>query len=82
MVEVPDSDNDTAYRQWLKKGSLMVSPKRKSAALLTPPESPTKTISPLPNEGVGPTHVPKDEVTSPTVATPSAASAKVQEAPH
>ncbi len=50
--------------------------------LPTPPESPTKTTSPLPNEGVGPTHVRKNEVTSPTVATPSTASAKVREVPH
>ena len=50
--------------------------------LPTPPESPTKTTSPLPNEGVGPTYVRNNEVTSPTVATPSAASAKVREAPH
>ncbi len=84
MIEVPDHDDDTSYRQWLKKGSPIVSPKRKSAKLPTPPESltPTKTTSPLPNEGVGPTYVPKNEVTSPTVAAPSMASAKVREAPH
>ncbi len=82
MIEVPDPDDDTAYRQWLRKGSPVTSPKRKSVELLTPPDSPPKTTSPLPNEGVGPTCVPKDEVTSPTVATPTAASAKVKEAPH
>ncbi len=82
MIEVPDPDNNTAYRQWLKKGSPVVSPKRKSAELPTPPESLTKTTSPLPNEGVGSTHIGTNEVTSPTVAAPSMASAKVQEAPH
>ncbi len=66
----------------LRKGSPVGSPKRKSAALLTPPDSPTKTTSLLPNEGVGPTCVSKNEVTSPTVAVPSMASAKVVEAPH
>ncbi len=59
----------------------MVSPKRKLAVLPTPPESP-KTTSLPPNEGVGPTYVPKNEVTSPMVAAPSTASAKVQEVPH
>ncbi len=79
MIEVPDPNDDTAYRQWLKKGSPVTSPKRKSAELPTPPDSPKslETTSPLPNEGVGPTHVPKNEVTSPTVAMPSAASMKV-----
>ncbi len=77
MIEVPDEEDDTAYRQWLKRGSLMVSPKRKSVALPTPPESPTKTTSSLPNEGVSLTCVSKNEVTSPTVAAPSTASAKV-----
>ncbi len=47
MVEVPDHDDDTAYRRWLEKGSPTVSPKRKSAGLLTPPDSP-KTTSPPP----------------------------------
>ncbi len=68
MIEVPDEEDDTAYRRWLEKGSLVVSPKRKSVELLTPPESPTC--------------VSKNEVTSPTVAAPSTASAKVVEAPH
>ncbi len=82
MIEVPDKEDDTAYRRWLNKGSPVVSLKRSTATLPTPPESPTKTTSPLPNEGVGPTCVTHDKVTSPTVATPSAASAKVREAPH
>ncbi len=79
MIEVPDPDDDTVYRQWLKKGSPVVSPKRKSAKLLTPPDSPksSEMNSPLPNKGVGPTYITKNEVTSPTVATPSVASAKV-----
>ncbi len=81
MIEVPDEDDDTAYQRWLHKGSPVVSPKRKSAALPTPPDSP-KTTSRLPNEGVGPTCISKNEVTSPTVAVPSTASAKVREAPH
>ncbi len=82
MIEVPDEDDDTAYRRWLKKGSPVVSPKRKSAVLPTPPESPPKTNSRLPNRGVGPTCISKNEVTSPTVAVPSTASVKVKEAPH
>ncbi len=44
MIEVPDDDDDTAYRQWLAKGSLMASPKRHAPVLLTPPESP-KTLT-------------------------------------
>ncbi len=81
MIEIPDDNDDTAYRQWLQRKSPTVSPKRKSAALPTPPDS-VETTSPPPNEGVGPTCVRKDEVTSPTVAVPSMASAKVMEAPH
>ncbi len=53
MIEVPDPDNDTAYRQWLQKGSPIVSLKQSTATLPTLPESLTKTTSPLPNEGVG-----------------------------
>ncbi len=82
MVEIPDDEDDTSFRKWVTGGSPTISLKRKLAVLPTPPELPTKTNSPLPNEGVGPTHVSKNEVTSPTVATPSMASAKVQEAPH
>ncbi len=82
MIEVPDPDDDTTYHQWLSKGSPTISPKARAPALPTPPESPTKMTSPRPNKGVGPTYIPNNEVTSPTVATPSAASAKVREAPH
>ncbi len=82
MIEVPDHEDDTAYHQWLHKGSLTVSPKRRAAMLPTPPESPTKMTSPLPNEGVGLTYVRPNEVTSLTVAMPPVASAKVREAPH
>ncbi len=66
MVEVPDDDDDTAYRRWIQKGN---------------PDTLDPT-SRLPNKGVGPTYVTKEEVTSPTVAAPTRASAKVQEAPH
>ncbi len=82
MVEVPDDEDDTSFWKWVTGSSPTISPKRKSAVLLTPPKSPTKTTSSLPNEGVSPTCVSKNEVTSPMVATPSVASAKVQEAPH
>ncbi len=67
MIEVPDQDDDVAYRQWLKRGSPPLSPKRKSAELPTPPDFP-RTTSPPPNEGVGPTCVRKGGVTSPTVS--------------
>ncbi len=82
MIEVPDNEDDTSFRKWVKNGSPTIFPKRKSAELPTPPESPTKTTSSLPNEGVSPTCVSKNEVTSPMVAAPSTASAKVREAPH
>ncbi len=84
MIEVPDEDDDTAYRRWLQRGSPVVSPKRKSAAMPTPPDTPksSETTGLPPNEGVGPTCVSKNEVTSPTVAAPSKDSAKVREAPH
>ncbi len=82
MIEVPDPEDDTAYRQWLKKGSPIASPKQNTNTLLTPPESPTETTSPLPNEGVGPTCITTNKVTSLMVAMPSGASAKVPEAPH
>ncbi len=81
MIEVPNPEDDTAYQQWLTKGSPIVSPKRSATTLLTLPESLTKMTSPLPNKGVGPTHVTNNEVTSPTVAMPAGASANVQEAP-
>ncbi len=82
MIEVPDDEDDTSFQIWVAKGSPSISPIRKSTELPTPPESPTKTTSLLPNEGVGPTCVSKNEVTSLMVAAPSTASAKVQEAPH
>ncbi len=77
MIEIPDPDDDTAYRQWLKRDCPTVSLKRESAAVLSPPDSPNTTRR-SPNEGVGPTC----EVTSPTVAASSTTSAKVKEAPH
>ncbi len=56
MIEVPNLDDNTTYRQWLEKGSPVGSLKRKSAELLTPPDSPksSETTSPLPNKGGGP----------------------------
>ncbi len=47
--------------------------------LPTPPDSPIKTSSPLPNEGVGPNDV---RVILPTVVTLPAADAKAEEVPH
>ncbi len=38
--------------------------------------------SPPPDKGGGPTHIPANKVTSPMVATPATASAKVKEVPH
>ncbi len=81
MIEVPDEEDDVSYQTWIAQGSPTISPIRKSVVLPTPLDSP-KTTSLPPNEGVGPTCVHKDEVTSPTVAVPSTASAKVVEAPH
>ncbi len=78
MVEIPDQDDDAAYRQWLKRGNPTTDPKRKPARLPTSPD----TTGPPPNEGVGPTCVRKDEVTSPTVAAPLPAGAKAREVPH
>ncbi len=79
MIEVPDEEDDASYQKWVASGSPTTPLKRKLAALPTPPESPTslETTSRLPNEGVGPTCVSRNEVTSPTVAVPSMASAKV-----
>ncbi len=84
MIEVPDDEDDVSYRKWVASGSPTISPKRKSAEFPTPPDSPTslETTSPLPNEGVGPTHVSTNEMTSPMVAVPSMANAKVKEVPH
>ncbi len=67
MVEIPDQDDDVAYRRWSKRESPTLDPKRKSAELPTSPDFP-KTTGPPPNEGVGPTCVRKNEVTSPTVS--------------
>ncbi len=53
MIEIPDQDDDTAYQQWLQKGSPTNSQKRKAAELPIPPDS-ENPPSPLPNEGVGP----------------------------
>ncbi len=66
MTEIPDDDDDTAYRQWLTKQS----PKRQPAESQTPPDSPS------------PTCVEKDEVTSPTVAGSPTTGAKAREVPH
>ncbi len=47
MIEVPDKEDDTAYRWWVAKGSPLVSLTRHEVALPTPPESlktPTKTL--------------------------------------
>ncbi len=83
MIEVPDPDDDTAYRRWLEKECPTADLIRKSAAPndSAPPTSP-ETDSRPPNEGVGPTCVRTNGVTSPTVAVPPTASAKVKEAPH
>ncbi len=80
MIEVPDDEDDMSFRRWVASGSPTISLKRKSAELPTPPDSP-KTTSPPPNEGVSPTCVSKNEVTSLMVAAPSTASAKVRKAP-
>ncbi len=82
MIEVPDDEDDTSFWKWVAGGSPTISQKRKLAVLLTPPESPTKTTSPLPNEGVGPTCVSKNKMASPMVAVPSTTSAKVREVSH
>ncbi len=92
MIKVPDNEDDTSFQEWIKSGSPMIFPKQHISTLLTPPDSPTiptktpkKPLNPIslpPNEGVGPMYVRKDKVTSPTVATPSVAGAKVEEAPH
>ncbi len=55
---------------------------RRINALPTPPESPNPLNWPLPHEGVAPTCVRTNKVTSPMVAMPSAAGVKVQEVPH
>ncbi len=82
MVEVPDEDNDISFQRWLASGSPMIFLKQRISVLPTPPESPKTPTRPLPNEGVAPTCIRTNEVTSPTVAMPPVASAKVQEAPH
>ncbi len=74
MIEVPDEEDDTAYQQWLANRSPIASLKQCKTALLTPPDSPATKAKTLPNKRV--------EVTSPTVAMPSMASAKAQEVPH
>ncbi len=40
MIEVPDEEDDTAYQQWVAKGSPIVTPIRPVAVLPTPPDSP------------------------------------------
>ncbi len=82
MIEVPDKDDDVSFQRWLATGSPMIFPKPRTTTLPTPLESPEIPTRPLPNEGVVPTCIRKDKVTSPTVAMPSTASAKVPEAPH
>ncbi len=74
MIEVPNEEDDTAYRRWLDNGSPIASPKQHQIALPTPPESPITTMKTLPNKGV--------EVTLPTVAMSSVTSAKAQEVSH
>ncbi len=81
MVEIPDEEDDTAYRRWLQKGGPDDKLKGELVAKPTSPDSP-KPTSRLPNEGVDPTYVPRTEVTSPMVAVPVEASAKAREVPH
>ncbi len=82
IVEVPDEDNDISFQRWLAMGSPTISPKPCQMALLTPPETPKKKHSPLPNKGVGLNDIRKNEVTSPMVAKSLVTGAKVQEVPH
>ncbi len=42
MVEVPDEEDNTAYRWWLTKGSSIVSLTRRTAMLPTLPDSPVQ----------------------------------------
>lgn len=72
MIEVPDEEDDFSYQKWVANGSPTISPKRPNPTLPTPPDSPTQA----PMKPIHP------EVTSPTVATPSMASAKAPETPQ
>ncbi len=82
MIEVPDDEDDTSFQKWVASGSLTIFPKQCISMLLTPPDSLTIPNSLPLNEGVGLTRDKKNRVTSPMVAMPSVASAKVREVPH
>ncbi len=82
MIEIPDDKDDTSFQKWLASGSLTISLKQRISILPIPPKSLKEPTQPLPNEGVVPTCIRKEEVTSATVAAPPAASMKVQEVPH
>ncbi len=82
MIEVPDDEDDTSFQKWVAKGSPMTSPKQHVNTLPTPPESPTIPTRSLPKKEVSSTYIKMNKVTSPMVAMPSAAGAKVLEAPH
>lgn len=82
MIEVPDEEDDMAFKQWLANGSPIVSPKKRHMELPTPPETPPKGIRLLPNEGVAPNDITQTEVISPMVAKSLATGVKAVEVPH
>ncbi len=77
MIEVPDEEDDTAYQQWLTKGSPIVIPTQPAMALPTPPDSPTQIGRIYTDGQTYQDWQTQDKVTSPTVVAPFAADAKV-----
>ncbi len=82
MIEVPNKDDDTAYQQWLAKGSPVANPTRPVATLPTPPNSPIQIGRTYTDGQTYQDWQTQSKVTSPTVVAPSAANAKVREAPR
>ncbi len=82
MIKVPDKEDDTAYQQWLTKGSLIVTPTRPVATLPTPPDSPIQIGRTYTNGQTYHDWQTQGKVTSPMVVAPSAANAKVREVPR
>ncbi len=82
MIEVPDKEDDTAYQQWVAKGSPIVTPTRPVAMLPMPPDSPIQIGRTYTDNQTYRDWQTQGKVTSPTVVAPITADAKVREVPR
>ncbi len=82
MIKVPDKEDDTAYQQWLAKGSPIVTLTRPVVTLQMPPNSPIQIGRMYTDGQTYQDRQTQSKVTSPTVVAPITANAKVWEVPR